>query len=186
MRSAAIPGQRHTDLILNHEAIADDSISFYVKVSSEEYDVLHFYIDDEEKGTWSGIKDWRRASFPVLAGPHTYKWSYAKDITQSSGEDCAWIDFVTLPFLEDIAEISETYDEIDAKVYPNPSTGFITVKANDLRHITIINAIGQIVYESNAAGNETQLDLSQFGSGLYLIRIATSKGIGTKPVNIIR
>ena len=105
---------------------------------------------------------------------------------QSSGEDCVWIDFITLPFLEDIAEVSETYDEIDAKVYPNPSTGFITVKANDLRHITIINAMGQVVYESNAAGNETQLDLSQFGSGLYLIRIATSKGMSTRLVQVGR
>ena len=187
MKSAAIPGQRHTDLIFNHEAVADDSISFYHKTSSEEdCDQLHFYIDDEEKGTWSGIKDWRRASFPVLAGPHTYKWSYAKDMIQSSGEDCVWIDFITLPFLEDVADIDETYDEIDAKVYPNPSTGFITVKANDLRHIAIINAIGQVVYDSNAAGNETELDLSQFGSGLYLIRIATSKGISTKRVSIVR
>ena len=187
MKSAAIPGQRHTDLILNHEAVVDDSISFYYKTSSEEdCDQLHFYIDDEENGTWSGIKDWRRASFPVSAGTHTYKWSYAKDMIQSSGEDCVWIDFITLPFLEDIAEISETYDEIDAKVYPNPSTGFITVKANDLRHIAIINAIGQVVYDSNAAGNETELDLSQFGSGLYLIRIATSKGISTKRVSIVR
>ena len=159
MKSAAIPGQRHTDLILNHEAAVDDSISFYFKVSTEEYDVLHFYIDDEEKGTWSGIKDWSRASFPVLAGNHDYKWSYAKDFTQSAGEDCVWIDFITLPFLEDVADIDETIEDNNVKVYPNPSTGFITVKANDLRHIAINNAIGQIVYESNAADSEQSLQI---------------------------
>lgn len=186
MKSAAIPGQRHTDLIFNHEAIADDSISFYVKVSSEEYDVLHFYIDDEEKGTWSGIRDWRRASFPVLAGTHNYKWSYAKDIAQSAGEDCVWIDFVTLPFLEDVAEIEETADDSNIKIYPNPSTGNFTVKANDLKHISVMNVLGQTVYETKATGNETHLDLSQFGAGLYLIRIATSESVGTRLVQVSR
>ena len=87
-----------SNLILTHEAGSNDTISFYYKVSSEgNYDKLHFYIDNQERGTWSGTIGWTKAAYPVAAGTHTYKWSYTKDNSVNSGSDCAWIDFVSLP-----------------------------------------------------------------------------------------
>ena len=77
-----------------------DSIAFYYKVSSERnYDKFHFYIDGTDMITSnnSGEIDWTRATFPVTAGTHTFKFSYEKDISQASGSDCVWIDDVTLP-----------------------------------------------------------------------------------------
>lgn len=88
----------NSSLTLVHIAGANDTISFYYKVSSENnYDKLHFYIDDQEKNNWSGSIGWTKATYPVTEGRHTYKWSYTKDNSVSSGSDCAWIDFVSLP-----------------------------------------------------------------------------------------
>ena len=78
----------------------NDSLSFWYKVSSEEnYDWFTFSVDNVEKLNVSGIMtDWERASFPVAAGTHTYKFSYSKDMSSTGGSDCVWIDDITFPF----------------------------------------------------------------------------------------
>ncbi|MBU0743527.1 S8 family serine peptidase [bacterium] len=76
----------------------DGEISFWYKVSSEEwYDYLLFYIDDELAGAWSGDVDWAQAVFAVAPGPHLYSWSYAKDGAVADGVDAAWIDLIGAP-----------------------------------------------------------------------------------------
>jgi len=73
-------------------------VSFQRRVSSESnFDLLKFYIDGVFKGSWSGSADWNLASFPVPAGTHTFKWTYAKDESISSGQDTAWIDDIAFP-----------------------------------------------------------------------------------------
>lgn len=98
LRSGAIGGNGSINLSLTHEAGANDTIAFYYKVSSEaNYDKMYFYIDGQEKDNWSGEVAWTRAAYPVSQGTHTYKWTYKKDISVSGGQDCCWIDFVSLP-----------------------------------------------------------------------------------------
>ncbi len=81
-----------------YTAGADDSISFYRRVSSEpDFDFLHFYIDDILQGSWSGETTWGRVVYPVTAGTHTFKWIYVKDIFMSMGLDKAWIDYIEFP-----------------------------------------------------------------------------------------
>ena len=98
MKSGAISHSQQTELSLTYEAGSNDSIAFYYKVSSESgWDKFYFYIDNSERGVWSGTVEWTRAQFPVTTGTHTFKWKYQKDSSVSSGSDCAWIDFVILP-----------------------------------------------------------------------------------------
>ncbi len=98
LKSGGISHNGNTSIYFQHEAGSNDSISFYYKVSSEAgYDKLHFYIDNQEQGNWSGNVGWTKAAYAVSAGTHTYKWSYTKDNYSTSGSDCAWIDFVSLP-----------------------------------------------------------------------------------------
>jgi hypothetical protein len=79
---------------------AAGNITFRVKISSEAgFDVLRFYVDGVEKGSWSGtaVAGWQLFSTPVTADTHTIRWSYEKDGSASIGADAAWIDAVTLP-----------------------------------------------------------------------------------------
>ena len=40
---------------------------------------------------------WGQVSYPVTAGIHTFKWTYYKDGSVSSGSDCAWVDYIIFP-----------------------------------------------------------------------------------------
>lgn len=96
--SGDIDDNEGSEMIMNYTVAADDSISFYYKVSSEAtYDYLQFYIDDDLVGEWSGDVDWTRAVYPVTAGTHNFKWYYTKDVSQSNGSDCGWVDYIILP-----------------------------------------------------------------------------------------
>jgi hypothetical protein len=97
-KSGDIGDNQFSILMLSYNVSVADSISFYVKVSSEGgYDFLNFYIDSQVVGQWAGEVPWQRVSFPVSAGTHNFKWNYDKDSDASSGSDCAWIDFIELP-----------------------------------------------------------------------------------------
>ena len=86
------------ELTLTKNITQNDSISFYYRVSSESnYDKFHFLIDGVDMLTISGEVSWTRAAFPVTAGNHTFKFTYAKDGSVNRGSDCAWIDNVMLP-----------------------------------------------------------------------------------------
>ena len=75
-----------------------DNISFYRKVSSESsYDYLRFYIDGNQQDQWSGEIAWSQVSYPVTTGLHTFKWTYYKDSSVSSGSDCGWVDYIVFP-----------------------------------------------------------------------------------------
>ncbi|MDD3534739.1 MAG: S8 family serine peptidase [Candidatus Cloacimonetes bacterium] len=98
-KSGAIGNSQSSELKLSRTVTAAGEISFYFKTSSElNYDMLRFYIDGEEKGNWSGLRyDWNYVSFPVSVGDHSFSFKYTKDVSSSSGLDCAWIDHISLP-----------------------------------------------------------------------------------------
>ena len=97
-KSGDISDSQVSELKIQYNVMMDDSISFYRKVSSQVLgDFLKFYIDDLMVGMWSGIPDWKRVAYPVLAGPHTFKWVYEKNASGSMNEDCAWTDFIVFP-----------------------------------------------------------------------------------------
>lgn len=97
-KTTPMDDSKSTWMSIIYESAIDDSISFYVNVSSEEgYDFFRFYIDGQKKVSISGEETWQRYSFPVTAGTHLFKWQYIKDSDGSSGDDCAKVDFIILP-----------------------------------------------------------------------------------------
>ncbi len=97
-KSGTITDSQSSQLLLQYEVSANDSITFFRKVSSESgYDYMRFYIDANKVGEWAGEVGWSKVAYPVTAGVHTFKWEYMKDYTVSSGSDCAWVDYITLP-----------------------------------------------------------------------------------------
>ncbi len=98
MKSAPISHNQQTAMLITLNISVPGEITFARKVSSESsYDFLKFYIDNDEKASWSGNQDWTQVTFPVTAGNHTFKWEYSKDGSVSNGSDCAWIDNIIFP-----------------------------------------------------------------------------------------
>ena len=75
---------------------------------------------------------------------------------------------------------------MDAVVLPNPTNGKVTIEAENLKHITISNILGQVIYDGKASANEFAYDFSGYEAGVYLIRIETTSGVATKRVVVTR
>jgi hypothetical protein len=99
-KSGTITDSESTGIFLEYNVSVNDSISFYKRTSSQGIrDVLKFYIDEMVVGMWSGFTDtaFVRVAYPVLAGPHTFKWIYEKNNTISAGSDAVWVDYIVFP-----------------------------------------------------------------------------------------
>ena len=104
-QSANIPDQTNTYFKIETNNTQNDTITFYVKTSCEEYnastdtyyDHLEFSIDGEIKQMWAGITPWTEAKIPIPAGNHTLKWLYWKDGVGSENEDKVWVDKIIFP-----------------------------------------------------------------------------------------
>jgi hypothetical protein len=95
-RSGVITEDQSSTMSLTQTTPAT-KIIFFTKVSSESnYDKLFFYIDTIKYGEWSGFVDWNEENFPVTQGTHTFTWTYSKDYSVSYGQDCAWVDDISI------------------------------------------------------------------------------------------
>ncbi len=94
-KSGTISNSQSSSIEFTINTAGREIISFYCKVSSESgHDNLIFYIDGDAfiiPGL-SGEFGWSELTFNFPAGVHTFKWTYSKDSSGSSGSDCAWLD----------------------------------------------------------------------------------------------
>ena len=56
-------------------------------------------------------------------------------------------------------------------IYPNPASDKIHIEYNNLKQITITDAMGRVVLNKQAAGNKTTLTVNGLPKGLYLLRV---------------
>ena len=83
-----------------------------------------------------------------------------------------------------VTALNENADN-NVQIYPNPTNGLLNVSGNGTMHITVSNMLGQNLFETTAEGNAT-LDLSSYGQGFYLVRIATEKGASVQKINVMK
>ena len=74
----------------------------------------------------------------------------------------------------------------DISVYPNPAQNQVTVAADEMLRVSLINSLGQIVYDAPAEGNVTSINLSDVKAGLYLIRINTVNGVSVRQLSVVK
>ena len=92
MQSGAIGDSESTTLVA--KVVGSNTLTFNWKVSSERnYDKLTFSIDGVEKNQISGTVGWEQKEYTISGdGDHYLVWTYAKDSSQASNSDCAWVD----------------------------------------------------------------------------------------------
>jgi PKD repeat protein len=75
----------------------DWKVSSYEGFSMKYSDVLAFSIDGEMQDEITGTgEEWQTATYTLARGEHTLRWMYEKRAYSTSGEDCGWLDNVTL------------------------------------------------------------------------------------------
>ena len=72
--------------------------------------------------------------------------------------------------------VDENYLE-GVSVYPNPSEGIINITNNNnqLNTIEVYDVLGKVVY-TNATNSNTVIDLSNQGTGVYLVKVSNNSG----------
>ena len=170
-RSSAIDNSETTSLYITINTAVTSEMSFYYKVSSEaNYDKLHFKIDGEEKDQWSGDISWSQATYTLTPGSHELRWEYSKDVSLSSGSDCAWLDNVVFAPATIITKV-ETVVEKNLAVYPNPVNDVLNIQLADKQSdVVIYNSIGQVVrHYDNVSGN-MQINVADLNAGMYFVK----------------
>lgn len=81
--------------------------------------------------------------------------------------------------------MSASENRAEANIYPNPTTGNLTIDADALTSVAVYNLVGQKVFEENVQGNRSVINMKAFGCGMYLVRIASAHGTITRKVTVI-
>ena len=96
----------------------------------------------------------------------------------SAYQASAWSDHFT-SFVEDCSAV-ETVEDNTSSVYPNPTNGIVNIEAENIKNIVVFNTLGQKVFETV----ENQINLSQFGTGLFMMRIETGNGSSVQRIMV--
>ncbi len=83
-------------------------------------------------------------------------------------------------------ELGVIENEVVNSIYPNPTSGDLHINATALTRISIVNTLGQVVYEQNVSGNEAVIDMAKFEAGVYMVNIFTENGSSVKRVTVVK
>ena len=169
-RTGVINDANLTTLQVEVNVTENSEISFYIKTSTEaDKDNLTFYIDSSTEGVWSGVTDWHRATFPVTAGTHRFRWIYLKNGNGSYGDDCCWIDDIQFPSNHTVTLLPAL--ELNAQVVENEVT--LTWQAQNASDNYLIRRNGTPI----ATQNETTFtELLNLGTYTYSVTTISSDG----------
>ena len=79
-----------------------------------------------------------------------------------------------------LLSINQPMEETAVSIYPNPAHGYVTISADRLASIELINIMGQVVLSKRIDSNSTTIDLQKLPNGIYFARIETPNSIITK------
>ena len=133
----------------------------YVEIGNVSGDT-HEYFDGVENGTYY---------YKVTAYSSACESNYA--ITNDD------VDYVVVM----VAAVAE--NSINARIYPNPTTGNLKIEASDMNTVAVFNLVGQKVYEETINNDECVINMKEFGSGIYMVKVQTSTGSTTQKVSVI-
>ena len=91
----------------------------------------------------------------------------------------------------EMVTVNVNYDEVpennlEVALFPNPTKDNVTIQAAGMNHITVMSVLGQVVYDAEVSSDEVILNMSQFNAGVYVVRIVTANGVGTRRVTVVK
>ena len=75
---------------------------------------------------------------------------------------------------------TDEYQVLDFKLYPNPTSGQITIALEGMQKVVVYNALGQALLNKETSSDMLQLDLSGFENGLYWIKVMAQGEVVTR------
>lgn len=81
--------------------------------------------------------------------------------------------------------VNENGEQAYVSMYPNPANSMMNLKANtEIKMVSITNNLGQLVYSGIVGQQEFKMDISQFKTGMYIVRVETANGTATQKLMV--
>ena len=87
--------------------------------------------------------------------------------------------------IHDVLGIDENKAHL-VNIYPNPAKDKVTIAADGMRRIAVVNVLGQVVYDVETNADQVMLNLSEHEPGVYMIRVTTEDSIVTRCITVTR
>ncbi len=81
-----------------------------------------------------------------------------------------------------VTSITDNSSNSEIVIYPNPTSGYINVVANDIKEVSVMDIAGNTLIEQSVNSNNVSLDLSSFAKGMYLVKVVTAEDSYIKKV----
>lgn len=151
-------------------------------------------LDVDELSVWyrtAATEAWQQlANFPfptdgfetvryALPNPSaTYQISFKAKANNAEG---VYVDDVAVGAASVVTSIEES--AATSALYPNPTTGKVTIESTAARaDIAVFDLFGKQLMAAELTGGRTELDLSGFAPGIYLVRLTDATGTSTLKV----
>ena len=141
--------------------------------------IVGFNIEPEEAGTLMPANDGKSV---VVTWSDTYKGTAI--LTATPVSECNDGNGTKSILVKNSTDVNEF--GVKAAIYPNPTNGNITIEAEGMTRLTVVNELGQVVYDSEVNNDTETLNMSQFGVGVFMVRIYTENGWSVKRISVIR
>jgi YVTN family beta-propeller protein len=157
-----------------------------------------YYVTDSITGVppFKYIWDWGDGTHDTIAYPsHTYNvagsYTICFTITDSTGCTSTYCNssylskaLSSMIYVNVVPVVPTGINEIgltgQIKVYPNPATNTITIESPQNAVIEITNIQGQLLKALAANSGNTNVDVSAFPSGVYIVEVKTKEGVAVK------
>jgi len=122
------------------------------------------------------------ASPTMVASDASILYSYSVPGLDSDPEDGRVYRFTTVP-----TSIKAPTQSLELNVFPTVVSDkfFVEISEELLKEktqISIMNNLGQVIYNNTITNIKEQLEASNFPAGIYYVRINNESGIGTKKI----
>jgi hypothetical protein len=81
-----------------------------------------------------------------------------------------------------VVGISEKNSDNSFAIYPVPATNTVTIENSQRAVIEITNLQGQLIQTITTRGNKTNIDISSFPNGVYIVEMKTDEGIVVRKI----
>ena len=181
-------------LTLGHTAVVSKPAPMaFMNNTRSELIAYNVYRANEAAGPYELI-----AVVPAVAGQTYYEWFddempagiYYYQVTAVYDNGCESepapaFDNPTVDYV-DVYVTAIGENTANVAIYPNPTNGNVKIEAEGMNHITVVSVLGQMVYDADVNADELELNMAQFNTGVYVVRIVTENGISTQRVTVVR
>lgn len=135
----------------------------------------HYFISVKNQTDEGCCYGWMDVNMRVLAGPYG---DYHLYITIFRMAYCTIPNYPLCVGQTDFTawDVEENESTSFATLYPNPTTGQVTINGKDLKQAEVLNTLGQRVATAQGEGEQMTVDISALPTGVYFVNITDKDG----------